>query len=424
MANRAFIRFTNITIPNYSIVANVFVRFTAYSNKSDVPVNLRCAFVTEDNPDAPVSFAELQSYTLTDWVSWNSLASWSDGSVYDTPSLTEIFQSIIGRAGWVSRNAAILIVEDVSSSGQRGFTSVRFTENDERAILFVTYTARESFPVGESGYVFCGRSASYLQDCDEYDPDTWTNKTDAPSPVRVYLAASTILNKGYVYGGSDGSGYLQDCSEFDFDIWSSKTDMPSPGRALFAATTILDKGYVFGGYIVSNDDIRDTDEYDPDTWTAKTDMPLPTRYGLSASTINDKGYVFRGYSLGGAGLLNDTDEYDPDTWVSKTNASVKRTESAASTILNKGYIFCGGDFSSGRHTDEYDPDTWTAKTDAPLPSRRFLAASTISDKGYIYGGLNVSTPVQDCDEYTTDTWWASKSDMPSPARYGLAATTI
>lgn len=143
MANRAFIRFRNITIPSYSIVSDVFARFTAYSDRSDTPVNLRCAFVTEENPDAPISEAELQAFTLTDWVSWNSLAGWTDGIEYDTPDLTEILQDVIDSSGWSYNNSAILIIEDVSSSGQRGFSSVQFNSGDERATLFCDYTARE-----------------------------------------------------------------------------------------------------------------------------------------------------------------------------------------------------------------------------------------------------------------------------------------
>jgi len=144
MANRAFIRFQNITIPNYSEVSNVYARFTAYSNRSDTPVNLRCAFVDEDNPDAPISYAELQAFSLTDWVSWDLLEGWSDGSTYDTPDLTTILQGIVERSGWSSGNSVILIIEDVSSVGnQRGFSSIQYGSGEERAILFVTYTARE-----------------------------------------------------------------------------------------------------------------------------------------------------------------------------------------------------------------------------------------------------------------------------------------
>ena len=144
MPNRAFIRFNNLTIPNYSELFNVYVRFTAYSDKSDTPVNLRCAFVDEDDPDAPTSEAELQAFSLTDWVSWSSLEGWVDGTEYDTPDLTDILQSIIERAGWGSNNSVILIIEDSSSDGQRGFSSIQFDNGDEKPILFVTYFARES----------------------------------------------------------------------------------------------------------------------------------------------------------------------------------------------------------------------------------------------------------------------------------------
>jgi len=143
MANRAFIRFRNVTIPSYSIVSNVFARFTAYSNRSDTPVNLRCAFVNEENPDAPVSYAELQAFSLTDWVSWDTLEGWTDGTVYDTPDLTDILQDVINSSGWSFNDNIILIIEDVSSSGQRGFSSVQFNSGDERATLFGDYTARE-----------------------------------------------------------------------------------------------------------------------------------------------------------------------------------------------------------------------------------------------------------------------------------------
>jgi len=158
MANRAFIRFTNITIPNYSVVSNVYARFTAYSDRSDTPVNLRCSFVAEDNPDAPISEAELQAFSLTDWVSWNTLEGWADGSAYDSPDLTDIFQTVIERIGWESGNSAILIIEDVSSSGQRGFSSIQFSSGEERAILFVNYLAREGTGEDISTVVYEGET--------------------------------------------------------------------------------------------------------------------------------------------------------------------------------------------------------------------------------------------------------------------------
>ena len=50
----------------------------------------------------------------------------------------------------------------------------------------------------EKGTVYGGFKIFDLQDCDEYDPDSWTNKTNLPSPERRQLAATTISNKTFV----------------------------------------------------------------------------------------------------------------------------------------------------------------------------------------------------------------------------------
>ncbi len=218
---------------------------------------------------------------------------------------------------------------------------------------------------------------------------------------------------GYIYGGTHGtSTYLRDCQEYTPDTWTTKSDMPTPGRALLAASTIGSSGYVYGGYSGAAV-LQDCDGYVPDTWTIKTNMPAPARYGFGASTIGDSGYVY-----GGQGAFYDCDQYIPDAWGSKTNIPSAQRYHAASTIGSSGYIY-GGNQLQG--CSEYTPDTWTTKSDMPLPGRQYLAASTIGSSGYIYGG---ATPyIQDCDEYTPDTW-VSKTDMPAPARGNLAASTI
>jgi len=205
MANRAFIRFQNITIPNYSEVSNVFARLTAYSNRSDTPVNLRCAFVDEDNPDAPTSYAELQAFSLTDWVSWDLLEGWSDGSTYDSPDITELLQAIINRSGWSYGNNVILIIEDVSSSGQRGFSSIQFDSGLERAVLFANYLARE----GGGNYSVAGvyeSVQSYL-----FNPPASQKSLARGSNGHLYCvnsrSSSVIINKS-IDGGNTWEGFL------------------------------------------------------------------------------------------------------------------------------------------------------------------------------------------------------------------------
>ena len=74
----------------------------------------------------------------------------------------------------------------------------------------------------------------------EYDPDTWTEKTEIPEPGRVSHASFKIIDKGYICGGCEEplAGPLQDCDEYYPDTWTSKSDMPPPIRFRFAATTI------------------------------------------------------------------------------------------------------------------------------------------------------------------------------------------
>jgi hypothetical protein len=261
----------------------------------------------------------------------------------------------------------------------------------------------------EKGYLFAGNSGVTSHMTEEYSIDFWTSKSNLPSPIRELLAASTILNKGYVYGGFSGNTALQDTDEYDPDTWAVRTDMPSPIRAGLSASTILNKGYVFGGF--QGPHLQDTDEYDPDTWASKTDMPTPARNYLTSSTILNKGYVFGGSSSGTL-FLQDTDEYNPDLWTSKSDMpSPARSGSSSVTLYDKGYVF-GGIKSGGdiQDTDEYNNtiDIWTSKTDMPLPARSFLSSTTILELGFIFGGLE-SSILQDTDEYNDDVW-TSKAD--------------
>jgi hypothetical protein len=50
-----------------------------------------------------------------------------------------------------------------------------------------------------------------------------------PIPGRYYLAGSTISDKGYIYGGVTTVA-IADCDEYDPDSWTSKTDLPAPAR--------------------------------------------------------------------------------------------------------------------------------------------------------------------------------------------------
>jgi hypothetical protein len=66
-----------------------------------------------------------------------------------------------------------------------------------------------------------------LRDTDEFNPgsNAWTNKTDIPTPVRINHGAAAIGTKGYIYGGG-GLSNVADTDEYDPDTWTSKTNLP------------------------------------------------------------------------------------------------------------------------------------------------------------------------------------------------------
>lgn len=290
---------------------------------------------------------------------------------------------------------------------------------------------------------------------DEYDAtaDSWTAKTDMPTPARNRHAAAVIsvtrpattasgtsTERMFIAGGRDSSfNYLQDTDSYSSG-WTSRTDLPSPARSYLAGTEISEKGYVFGGY--SGSYLQDNDEYDfdGDSWTSKDSMSSPARRQHAAVTISDKAYVFGGQREG-MFSMSDTDEYDPSggefTWTSQNSMSYARWGLAASAINSKGYTFGGTDGDSFLgYTEIFDPAggelAWTSGNSMPSPSRANLSSSPISSKAYIYGGDTDEggegwVNLRDVDEYDPsggELSWTSMTDMPTPARRETAAGTL
>jgi len=361
------------------------------------------------------------------------------------------------------------------------------------------------------GYIFGGafsdppRDYGTSSDTDEYMPlsDSWSSKTDVPSPGRIRHVALNISGKGYVWSGysDDISNYIRDNDKFDprggSGTWTSMPELPSPARCQSTATSVSNKGYIFGGYLTGSY-LGDNDEYNPlgSSWTSKATIPYPTaRRSMASFTISSLGYLCGGYnpdetpntfheldaydpsedswtlkadmtyyrrdhaavgkgSLGfefggaeeGEGVQQQsTNAYDPstDSWEAKTNMPAVKSRHVASTLTyeipfttSSGtpidetefrlYSF-GGNAMGGfvSDNDEYNPDTWTSKTGLPDYGRDKLSATDIDWKGYAFAGEIMMGLRVDSYEYdTNDDVWASKTDMPSPGRDLSAATTV
>jgi hypothetical protein len=279
-------------------------------------------------------------------------------------------------------------------------------------------------PGGLKGYVFGGHVSGAIDDNDEYDPDTWTSKTNVPSPARYGSGCAVISAKAYLAGGN---GPIADNDEYTVDSWASKTNMPSPARNYARGGTINSKAYFGTGASSGSTLLADMDEYVVDSWTSKTDAPAPGRREPGWFVLSEKYYLAYGliYSGGSNTYLLDVDEYTVDTWTSKSDApSPARVAGSSTVVIGKGYVWGGYNNSFLQDNDEYSPaaSTWTSKANLS----RIESSGTsfyLMSKGYFTGGWAGVSNYDYNDEYVPDTW-ISKSSMPSPGRKSSAAASI
>ena len=239
--------------------------------------------------------------------------------------------------------------------------------------------------IANKGYIYGGYTTGSVQTCEEYAfgaPGTWTAKTSFSSTARGHLSASTILGLGYIYAGytlGSTTASVGLCDEYSptANSWVVKEPLFQTRRQA-CASTILDKGYVFCGYAGGGILLSSCEQYNSllNVWTNRSSILSPSRYSAASFAVLDKGYVTGGYATA---LLNDCDCYDAaaDTWLSKTNLIQANKSHAATAILQYGYIF-GGNGPSNRIAHEYNPITnsWKIKT-AESTAIYDLASSTL-----------------------------------------------
>ena len=115
-ACQAFIRFPNVTIPQGSVITLAFIRFTAYLDRSNTIVKTNIYFNDSDDAVAPISVATYNALVKTTaFVAWDGLASWINGTTYDTLSIITPLQEIVDRGGFASGNAVMVLIEDDGS---------------------------------------------------------------------------------------------------------------------------------------------------------------------------------------------------------------------------------------------------------------------------------------------------------------------
>ncbi len=278
---------------------------------------------------------------------------------------------------------------------------------------------------GPEIFIWAGVNSGGQQDDNQgytISDNSWAAATALPFAGNGMLGL-TFSADAHSIGDRQGSTHDNDNIEYVFDSWTSRTDLPSPGRNGAIGSVISEIGYVYGGQdsVTPFALLVDNDAYDNagNSWTSKTNLPSPSRTTAGGAAVSSKAYSFGG--TGGAPSLPllDTDEYDPvgNSWAAKTDIPSPARYTLPRTpvrISAKAYIIAGQSLTLKlRDNDEYDPDTWTSKTDCPTPARGNTACGISKDEtaGYLCGGIDGSSNIlKDNDEYVPDTW-ASKTDM-------------
>lgn len=273
-----------------------------------------------------------------------------------------------------------------------------------------------------SGYVF-GGELTPIQDNDEYVPDTWTSRSNLPTPARLYSAGCAVSGLAVCFCGSDGAADIADTDSYELpatDTWTNRTNAPTAkgNHSAFAESGIA---YNIGGLGASGP----TEEWNEggDSWAAKTTMPATIHSSISAGQLlsSGLGYVFAGNEPSASAVTQLTDEYNTggDSWADKTDLpSPARADHLTGAIDEMGYCIGGHDGSNTlSDNDRYDRggDSWTSKTSIVSPVRRKGSGLSLSDAIYCAYGASDVAILKDCDEYVEDTW-TSKTDGPTPTR--------
>lgn len=110
-------RFQNINIPQGAVIQNAVVEFYADGNNSS---STSLILYAQDIDNASVftnsNFNISNRTKTTASVGWSSIPAWTDNATYQTPNMDNIVQEIVDRAGWISGNSMVIIVEGTSGT--------------------------------------------------------------------------------------------------------------------------------------------------------------------------------------------------------------------------------------------------------------------------------------------------------------------
>jgi len=112
------IRFPSVTLPTGKTIVSAKLRFTASKTNAESATLYFRTLTYDDAPQFTTANNDVSGRPRsTAMVTWNTIESWTAGTVYDSPSMTAIIQEIYDRAGWASGNSISVVVADNDMTG-------------------------------------------------------------------------------------------------------------------------------------------------------------------------------------------------------------------------------------------------------------------------------------------------------------------
>ena len=162
--------------------------------------------------------------------------------------------------------------------------------------------------IGNKAYAGLGINIiGHLKDWYEFDPllNSWTQKTNIPGQSRYGSSAFVVGTTAFICCGNTGSAtgpFLNTVVSYNAatDSWNQQMSL-FPGGARYGGrgATINNKGYIFGG--TNGSQFNDMWEYTPstDSWIKQTDYPDTARNYASVFTFENMVVCGNGVNLGG-----------------------------------------------------------------------------------------------------------------------------
>lgn len=104
-------------IPQGSTILSAYLRGVASDTLTSTTVNTNIKGEDANNANDFSTYADFAGrIRTTALVAWDSIVSWTAGTVYTSPDIATVIQEIVDRGGWQAGNAMVFFIENDAST--------------------------------------------------------------------------------------------------------------------------------------------------------------------------------------------------------------------------------------------------------------------------------------------------------------------